>query len=58
MGSGVNIAARLESNCKPGEVLVSKIVKDQCEQNFNMSREHVMRAHPIDIWSNAMYQFV
>ena len=30
MGSGVNIAARLESKSNPGEILVSKIVSDQC----------------------------
>ena len=36
MGSGVNIAARLESNCKPGEILVSKIVRDQCNKRVNI----------------------
>ena len=36
MGSGVNVAARLESQCKPGEILVSKIVNDQCNKRVDI----------------------
>ena len=35
MGSGVNIAARIESQCKPGNILVSKIVKDQTDKRID-----------------------
>ncbi len=34
-GSGVNIAARLESHCEPGEILVSKIVREQVEKRID-----------------------
>jgi len=37
MGSGVNVAARLESQCKPGQILVSRIVKDQVSKRVNFS---------------------
>ena len=36
-GSGVNIAARLESQCEPGEILLSKIVQDQVLKRTNFS---------------------
>ncbi len=38
-GSGVNVAARLESQCAPGEILISRIVQDQVNKrtNFNIS---------------------
>ena len=39
MGSGVNVAARLESHCNPGEVLVSKIVSDQCNKRVDIQIE-------------------
>ena len=35
MGSGVNVAARLESQCKAGSILVSKIVKDQTDKRID-----------------------
>ena len=35
MGSGVNVAARLESQCKPGHILVSKIVKEQTDKRID-----------------------
>ncbi|MBL41410.1 MAG: adenylate/guanylate cyclase domain-containing protein [Rhodospirillaceae bacterium] len=34
-GSGVNVAARLESQCEPGEILVSRIVQDQVNKRTN-----------------------
>ena len=37
MGSGVNVAARLESQCKPGQILVSRIVKDQVSKRVDFS---------------------
>ena len=39
MGSGVNIAARLESQSEPGKILVSKIVKDQVDKRIDYSIE-------------------
>ena len=39
MGSGVNVAARLESQCNPGEILVSKIVSDQCNKRVDIQIE-------------------
>ena len=36
MGSGVNVAARLESQCNPGEILVSRIVSDQCNKRVDI----------------------
>ena len=39
MGSGVNVAARLESQCNPGEILVSKIVSDQCNKRVDIKIE-------------------
>ena len=36
-GSGVNIAARLEAQCEPGEILLSKIVQDQVLKRSNFS---------------------
>ncbi|MGY9001318.1 MAG: adenylate/guanylate cyclase domain-containing protein [Rhodospirillales bacterium] len=36
-GSGVNIAARLEAQCEPGEILLSKIVQDQVLKRTNFS---------------------
>ncbi len=36
MGCGVNIAARLESQCEPTEVLVSRIVKEQIERRIEI----------------------
>jgi len=39
MGSGVNVAARLESQCNPGEILVSKIVCDQCSKRVDIKIE-------------------
>ncbi|SVC02569.1 uncharacterized protein METZ01_LOCUS255423, partial [marine metagenome] len=37
MGSGVNVAARLESQCQPGQILVSRIVKDQVSKRVDFS---------------------
>ena len=37
MGSGVNVAARLESQCNPGQILVSRIVKDQVSKRVDFS---------------------
>ncbi|PPR77154.1 MAG: hypothetical protein CFH01_01666 [Alphaproteobacteria bacterium MarineAlpha2_Bin1] len=34
-GSGVNVAARLESQCEPGQILVSRIVQDQVNKRTN-----------------------
>ena len=39
MGSGVNVAARLESQSEPGKILVSKIVKDQVDKRIDYSIE-------------------
>ena len=39
MGSGVNIAARLESHCKTGHILVSKIVKEQTDKRIDSDIE-------------------
>ncbi|HBX25836.1 MAG TPA: adenylate/guanylate cyclase domain-containing protein [Gammaproteobacteria bacterium] len=38
-GSGVNIAARLEAQCEPGKVLLSRIVQEQVQKRveFNVS---------------------
>ncbi len=36
-GSGVNIAARLEAACTPGQVLMSSAVKDQVENKIEFS---------------------
>ena len=33
-GSGVNIAARLEAACTPGQILVSSTVKDQVDNKI------------------------
>ena len=35
-GSGVNIAARLESECRPGEILISKIVEQQVKKRIDI----------------------
>ncbi len=34
-GSGVNVAARLESQCEPGQILISRIVQDQVTRRTN-----------------------
>ena len=39
MGSGVNIAARLESQSEPGKILISSIVKSQVEKRIDYSIE-------------------
>jgi len=39
MGSGVNIAARIESHCHNGQILVSKIVRDQVVKRVNFKIE-------------------
>ena len=36
-GSGVNIAARLEGQCEPGRVLLSKIVQDQVKKRVSFA---------------------
>jgi adenylate cyclase len=36
-GSGVNTAARLEGQCEPGQILLSKIVQDQVSKRTNFS---------------------
>jgi class 3 adenylate cyclase len=36
-GSGVNIAARLESHCEPGEILVSRVVREQVAKRVSFS---------------------
>ena len=36
-GSGVNIAARLESHCEPGEILVSRVVQEQVAKRVSFS---------------------
>jgi TolB-like protein len=38
-GNGVNIAARLEAQCAPGQVLLSKSVKEQVNQRVNSTIE-------------------
>ena len=38
-GNGVNIAARLESQCAPGQILLSKVVKEQVNQRISFSIE-------------------
>ncbi|SVC35354.1 uncharacterized protein METZ01_LOCUS288208, partial [marine metagenome] len=37
MGSGVNVAARLESQCQAGNILVSRIVKEQVSKRVDFS---------------------
>jgi adenylate cyclase len=39
MGSGVNISARLESECEPGGILLSTIVKDQVNKRIDAKIE-------------------
>ena len=36
-GSGVNIAARLEAQCEPGKVLLSRIVQEQVQKRVNFA---------------------
>ena len=36
-GSGVNVAARLESHCQPGQILVSRVVRDQVAKRVSFS---------------------
>ncbi len=36
-GSGVNVAARLESHCQPGEILVSRVVREQVAKRVAFS---------------------
>ena len=36
-GSGVNVAARLESHCKPGQILVSRVVREQVAKRVSFS---------------------
>ncbi len=40
MGSGVNIAARLESECEPGGILISTIVNDQVNKRIEVKIEN------------------
>ena len=39
-GSGVNVAARLESQCEPGQILISRIVQDQVNKRTNFHITH------------------
>ena len=39
MGSGVNVSARLESECEPGGILISTIVKDQVNKRLDAKIE-------------------
>jgi len=36
-GSGVNIAARLEAQCEPGKVILSRIVQEQVQKRVNFA---------------------
>jgi adenylate cyclase len=38
-GNGVNIAARLEAQCAPGQILLSKVVQDQVNQRVSFKIE-------------------
>ena len=38
-GSGVNIAARLEAACPPGQILISSTVKDQVDNKIEFKVE-------------------
>jgi len=40
MGSGVNVSARLESECEPGGILISTIVKDQVNKRLDAKIEN------------------
>ena len=36
-GTGVNVAARLESKCEPGKILVSRVVREQVSKRISFS---------------------
>ena len=38
-GNGVNIAARLEAQCAPGQILLSKVVREQVNQRVDFTIE-------------------
>ncbi|MDC0074850.1 adenylate/guanylate cyclase domain-containing protein [Alphaproteobacteria bacterium] len=38
-GSGVNVAARLESQCEPGQILISRIVQEQVNKRISFTVE-------------------
>lgn len=38
-GNGVNIAARLEAQCAPGQILISKVVQEQVNQKVSLAVE-------------------
>ena len=38
-GNGVNIAARLESQCAPGQILLSRIVREQVNERVSFTIE-------------------
>ena len=38
-GNGVNIAARLEAQCTPGQILISKVVQEQVNQKISLTIE-------------------
>jgi adenylate cyclase len=40
-GNGVNIAARLEGICQPGEILISQSVQDHINKKINALIEHI-----------------
>ena len=38
-GNGVNIAARLEAQCAPGQILLSRVVQEQVNERINFTIE-------------------
>ena len=58
-GTGVNIAARLEGECKPGEILISRMVSEQVRKRISFAvnaegtRSLKNIAEPVEVFSIA-----